>query len=186
MTAVIQEHPGDHVQLWFMDEARVGQKGRNAHVWYERGKRPTVLTDKRFQWAYIFAAARPGTDDAFALVMPQVSTEAMAVFLHAFAANLPKNVHAALVLERAGWHVAGRLTVPANISLIHRLPYLPELNPVERIWLYMRERWLGHRLFTDAEAIIEGCCQAWTYLTAEPGRLSTLTGYPYLQKGNIK
>jgi transposase len=137
-----------------------------------------VATDKRFRWAYIFAAARPGTDDAFALVMPQVSTQAMMVFLAAFAASLPAGVHA--VLDRTGWHVAKRLSVPANVSLIHLPPYSPELNPVERIWFYLRERWLSHRLFADEDAIVEGCCRAWRSLIAETGRLSTLTNYPYL------
>jgi hypothetical protein len=27
-----REHPGERVELWFMDEARVGQKGRLTHV----------------------------------------------------------------------------------------------------------------------------------------------------------
>lgn len=164
-----------------MDEARVGQKGRNARVWYERGKRPIALTDKRFEWAYIYAAVRPGTDDAFAFVMPLVSTEAMAAFLEEFSKSLPDGVHAALVLDRAGWHVATKLAVPGNVTLVHLPPYSPELNPVERVWLFMRERFLSHRLFDDAKAIFEGCCKAWRDLTAETGRLSSLTDYPYLR-----
>jgi transposase len=30
--------------------------------------------------------------------------------------------------------------VPDNITLVSLPPYSPELNPVERIWLYLRER----------------------------------------------
>jgi len=30
-----------------MEEARVGQKGRNARVWFERSQRPAVSTDRR-------------------------------------------------------------------------------------------------------------------------------------------
>ena len=50
-----------------------------------------------------------------------------------FSRNLAKDVHAVLVLDRAGWHGARALTVPANITLVPLPPYSPELNPVERI-----------------------------------------------------
>ena len=39
--------------------------------------------------------------------------------------------------------------------------YSPELNPVERVWLYLRERFLSLRVLDDTEAIIDACCQAW-------------------------
>ena len=58
--------------------------------------------------------------------------------------------------------------------------YSPELNPVERIWLYLRERYLSHRLLANYEAVVDGCCQAWNALTAEKGRIQSLTSYPYL------
>src|SRR5204863_3465612 len=35
--AVARGHPGKRVELWFMDEARVGQKGGVTHVWYQKG-----------------------------------------------------------------------------------------------------------------------------------------------------
>ena len=31
-------------------------------VWWKRGERPPGLCDKRFTFAYIFAAVEPGTD----------------------------------------------------------------------------------------------------------------------------
>ena len=77
-------------------------------------------------------------------------------------------------------HIAADITVPSNISLIScRLT--PELNPVERIWLYLRERFLSLRLFADLDAVVEGCCGAWNRLVAEQGRIASLTDYPYLR-----
>ena len=51
-------HPGERLQLWCEDEARIGQKGRTCHRWYERGARPPGLADKRFASLYLFAACR--------------------------------------------------------------------------------------------------------------------------------
>ena len=159
----------------------MGQKGRSARVWYERGFRPEGVIDHRYASAWIYAALRPGTDEAFALVMPEVSAAAMQAFLDGFAATLPQGVHAGLLLDGAGWHVANDITVPANVSMIFLPPYAPQLNPVERTWLCLRERFLSLRLFADLGAIIDGCCDAWNRLIAEPGRIASLTDYPCLR-----
>src|SRR3712207_7562697 len=37
---IAREHPGERVELWFMDEARVGQKGGVTRVRYQKGARP--------------------------------------------------------------------------------------------------------------------------------------------------
>ena len=177
-----QAHPGQQVALWFMDEARVGQKGRTGHRWWVRGERPPGLADKRFASAYLFGAVRPATGEDFALVIPRVSTEAMSVFLAQFAAVLPPDQHAVMVLDQAGWHVSKALVVPQNVTLVPLPPYSPDLNPVKRVWLYLRERYLSHRLLADHDAVVEACCSAWNALTADPGRIQSLTTYPDLEQ----
>jgi DDE superfamily endonuclease len=173
------------VQLWCQDEARVGQKGRGTRVWFERGVRPEGVIDHRHASAWLYGAVRPGTDETFALVMTEVGAAAMQAFLDRFAATLPERVHVALLLDGAGWHTAGDIAVPANISLVFLPPYSPKLNPVERVWLYLRERFLSLRLFADLDDILDACCDAWNRLVAEPGRIASLTDYDYLRSVRI-
>jgi transposase len=104
----------------------------------------------------------------------------MNLFLAAFADTLGPDEHAVLVLDQAGWHVANAMIVPANVSLVPLPPYSPELNPVERIWLHLRERYLSHRLHDDYEAIVDAACNAWNALRADAGRLASLTDFPWL------
>ena len=85
-----------------------------------------------------------------------------------------------VLLDRAGWHGAHDLLVPGNVTLVPLPPYAPQLNPVERVWLYLRERHLSHRLLDGYDAIVDACCAAWNQLT--PERLRSLTNYPYLQQ----
>jgi hypothetical protein len=80
--------------------------GRVCHRWYERGVRPPGLADQRFDSLYLFTACRPGTDEAFALAPPEAIAASRAVFLARFARELGPGVHAALILDRAGWHLA--------------------------------------------------------------------------------
>jgi putative transposase len=165
----------------------VGQKGRVCHRWYERGVRPPGLADKRFASLYLFAAGRPGTDEAFALALPEATTAGMGLFLSGFAQGLAPDVHAALILDRAGWHVARGLSVPDDITTLVPLPpYSPELDPVERGWLYLRERFLSHRVLDGYTALLDAACRAWDALAAETGRLATLTAYPYLLRSELQ
>jgi hypothetical protein len=152
-----------------MDEARVGQKGRLCHRWWVRGRRPPGRCDRRYEWAYIFAAVEPATGADVALVLPEATTAATNLFLATFAAGLPTDVHAALVLDGAGRHGARGPVVPANVPLVPLPPYSPELNPVERVWLYLRERFPSLRVLADYRAVVDACCAARNRLVAEPG-----------------
>ena len=82
------------LEVWYQDEARVGQQGTLTRVWAERGTRPRAPRDTRYVSAYIFGAicparpARPAraetavtavtavTAETAALVMPHANTEA--------------------------------------------------------------------------------------------------------------
>lgn len=129
---------------------------------------------------HLFGTVRPATGDRFALVMPVVSTEAMSLFLDGFSRQRASDEHAVMVLDQAGWHRANALRVPDNVTLVALPSYAPELNPMERLWLYLRERHLSLRLLDDYDAIVTACCQAWNQLT--PERINTLSNYPYIQQ----
>jgi transposase len=51
---------------------------------------------------------------------------------------LPADAPAGLVLDGAGWHDARARAVPDNLTLVPLPAHSPELNPVERVWLYLR------------------------------------------------
>jgi hypothetical protein len=110
------------------DEARVGQKGRTCHRWWTRGQRPPGLCDQRYTWVHVFATVRPATGEDFCLVLPEVSTRAMSLFLERFGAGRAPEEHAIMVLDQAGWHPARDLRVPANVTLVPLPPYSPELT----------------------------------------------------------
>jgi hypothetical protein len=94
---------------------------------------------------------------------------------------IPAGTHAVLILDRAGWHISASLQVPWNLTLVHLPSHSPELNPVETVWLYLRERWLSHRVLAEGyEAVVDAACAAWNALLAEPGRLRSLTSFPWL------
>ena len=114
--------------------------------------------------------------------MPHANTEAMQEFLDRFAATIGNDEHVVMVLDQAGWHGSGALVVPDNITLVPLPPYSPELNPVERVWLYLKQRFLSHRRHAHYDAIVDAACRAWNRLIAEAGRITSLGSYPWILK----
>jgi len=82
-----------------------------------------------------------------------------------------------VLIDNAGGHVSEGLEVPANLTLVHLPPYSPELNAIERLWQYLRDRYLSGCLFRDLQAVIDECCRVWNALLAEQGRIQSLTNY---------
>ncbi|MEE4277715.1 MAG: transposase, partial [Halieaceae bacterium] len=89
---------------------------------------------------------------------------------------------AVMILDGAGWHSAKALAVPPNVTLVPLPPYSPQLNPMERVWLYLRERFLSLRVLEGYEAIVDACCIAWNAIADDTDRIRSLCLYPYIQK----
>ena len=98
----------------------------------------------------------------------------MQAMLDELSAAVAPGAHAVVLMDRAGWHIAKALTVPANLTPLFLPPYSPELNAIERVWLYLRERFLSHRLWPSYDAILDACCAAWNTLLDEAGRIRSL------------
>ena len=89
--------------------------------------------DQRTQSAYIFGAICPAKGKGAALVLLRCTTVAMNAHLQEISRAVARRVHAVLMLDGAGWHKAGALVVPANITLLPLPPRAPELNPPELV-----------------------------------------------------
>ena len=68
---------GTEIELWWQDEARVGQKNKITRRWAPRGTRPRAPHDQRTKSAYIFGAICPARGVGAALVLPRRNTQAM-------------------------------------------------------------------------------------------------------------
>lgn len=166
--------PGKTCELWFTDESRVGQKGRLTRVWHTKGDRPEGLRDHRFRSAWIFGAVCPERDTGEALVCTHIGTASMNAFLAELAKAIPEDRHAIVLMDQAGWHLSGTLAVPANITLVPLPPYSPELNPIERFWQHLKDRWLSNRVFETLDDVVQACCDAWNAALAKIGTVSSV------------
>ena len=176
VAAALPEHArGKPLEIWFQDEARVGQQGTLTRVWAKRGSRPRAPRDTRYQWAYLFGAVCPERGVAAGLVLPYADTAAMKPHLAEIAATVAPGAHALLLFDGAGWHRGEALVLPDNVSLLRLPPAAPELNPVENVWQYLRSNWLAISVFDDYDAIVEACCIAWNRFAQDPDTVASIT-----------
>ena len=165
---------GVEIELWWQDEARIGQKNKLTRRWARRGTRPRAPRDQRTEWAYIFGAICPAKGKGAGLVMPWCDTDAMAAHLIEISAAVDPGAHAVLIVDQAGWHLTPKLAIPDNITVLALPPRSPELNPVENVWQFMRDNWLSNRIFKSHEDIVALCCQAWNNLIDQPWKIMSL------------
>jgi len=170
------EATGKTIEIWFQDEARVGQQGSLSYQWALRGSRPPAVRDNRHDSAYIFGAICPARARGAAIVTPWVNSEAMTIHLAEIGKQVGPGAHAVLVCDGAGWHQTGqRLTVPDNVTLLRLPPYSPELNPIENVWEYLRGNKLSRSVWQSYDDIVQACCDAWNWLIADTVRVTSIT-----------
>ena len=137
------------IEVWFVDEARIGQKNKITRRWAKRGTRPSAPTDQRTASAYILGAICPKHGKGAALILPRCNTEAMNLHLAEIAAQTAPGAHAALLVDQAGWHLSGRLVMPPNITLIP----LPAKEPDSKGYLRAKRlmaNWIAARVTNAA------------------------------------
>ena len=162
------------MEIWFQDEARIGQKNGQVRQWAKRETRPRQPADQRYDNAYLFGAICPARGKGAALAMPFADTFAMQLHLDEISRHVARGAHAVLLLDRAGWHTTGKLAMPTNITPILLPSRSPELNPVENVWQYLRANWLSNSVFENYEAIIDAACEAWQNLVAQPETITSI------------
>ena len=166
--------PETPIEIWWQDEARVGQKNGVVYQSAQKGSRPRQPKDQRYKNAYLFGAICPARGVGAGLVMPFCDTDAMQKHLQEISRTVSPGAFAVLLMDRAGWHTTGELEMPNNIIPIFLPPRSPELNPVENIWQFMRDNWLSTRIFDNYEDIVDACCDAWNRLTEKPWRIRSI------------
>lgn len=132
----------------------------------------------------MLTAACPASGRAEGLVSQRLDAGVVQQFLEQLSATIPAGVHVVLAWDGAGWHTARRVVAPANITLVALPPYAPELNPVERLWHYLREHHWSNRVYRDAEALEEAAVTGWQKVCLDPSRIRTVCRCEYAQPGN--
>ena len=131
------------------------------------------------EYTYLFGAVSPHDGCLDSLILPEVNSETMSIFLAEVAQRHVKE-HIVMVLDGAGWHRAGDLQVPPNIRLLPLPPYSPQLNPMEHIWDEIREKWFPNLVFNSLEAVEDRLVESVSALENDAVSISSITGFDWI------
>lgn len=180
-----QAGEGRPVRLMFEDEARFGRMNEPHRCWAPAGVRPEVPTSIVREYEYAYAAVSPQDGVLDTLVLPEVNTEAMGMFL-AEVAHRHADEFIVMALDGAGWHKAKRLPVPANMRLVPLPPWSPQLNPAEHIWDEVREKWFTNRLFPNMDTLEIQLVSGLAALENDTLRVASLCGFEWIKSVSLK
>ena len=161
--------------ILFFDESRFGTKSKTGLAWYEKGSRTSVKVKLGFKNFYLYSSVNSANGDSFTLLLPSVNTDYMNIFLEELAAEIEEDF--VLIMDGAGWHKSKNLIIPKNIQIVLLPPYCPELNPVERLWKYIKDNVIRNKIFETLLELELTVCEFVRNLSADI--VKSVCGYNY-------
>jgi len=93
----------------------------------------------------------------------------------------PAGRHAVIIVDGAGWHTMDTAKPFSNVTLIKLPPYSPELNPIEQVWQWLRQRCLSNRVFKGFDDIVEQVSNAWNVFIESKSRIKQMCHRDWIQ-----
>jgi transposase len=168
------------VELWAVDEHRIGLKPILRKVWCVDGKRSLAPVQHRYEWRYLVGFVHPSSGRtvfhlATSVCIALFEAE-LAAFAQAVGASARKQI--VLVLDRAGWHSTPRLRVPDHLHLLFLPPYSPELQPAEHLWP-LTDTVLMNRHFASLDELEDAQAERCVVLQARRDLVRSATLFPW-------
>lgn len=172
---------GRTVSIYWQDEALFSPSTDTGYCWFRAGQRPEKKVRIARDYLHLMGAVDAETGDLFGLFMPWLNSHTFQLFLDEFAKHLDQfydreEDEVWLVLDRAGWHVSGELKEPEGMRLIVMPTGAAQINPIEQLWLYIRDHHTRNVEWSSYEDLEEELIRAFHKLWNEPAILQSVCG----------
>lgn len=125
------------VSFWCQDESRFGCHTIVRDKITLKGIKPIGNFQYKFQYLWLYGLIEPRTGRSFFYEFSHLDSQCFEQYLTLFSQAFPDELHI-IQLDNAPAHTAGDIEIPDNIILFYQPPYCPEVNPIERVWLYLK------------------------------------------------
>ncbi len=134
----------------------------------------------KVQWPreafWVYGVVEPLTGWQWTQEYSQLDSEKFQTFLNHLSVHLGATV-AVMQLDRASAHRAGSIEWPENIIPIFQPPHCPQLNPIERLWQFLKALWKGEN-FASLDALKQRVSHELEQLTTE--QVQSLTSFDFI------
>ncbi len=169
----------EELNVFFQDEGRFGRMARPVSCWAKKGTRPNLPVAQIREYTYAYSAVSPQNGELFSLVLPYADVKVMEIFLREFCKHI-NNKPTLMIMDQAAWHTSEKLNLPPNLILAFQPPYSPELNPVECLWKYIREKFTHNKFWQSMTELEDDLCDALRACSKMPKTIKSLSNFRWI------
>lgn len=147
------------------DATRLGLKSETGKVITAFGVKPVVQVQSPTDNFWLDGVVEPLSGWHFTQKYPHLAPEPVQQFMAALCEQLGDDI-AVIQLSQAGAHVTSALRSADNLIPIVQPAHRPELNPIERVWQFIKAQLKGER-FATRKQLRARLVQVLAQLTAE-------------------
>ena len=144
-----------NADVWYMDEAGFDGDPRPRRGWSKRGERKKIYRTQKHLRINVSGMCCPRSGEFFALEFPYGDRATFQAFLDTANRDIKlereKNY---IVLDNASWHKTKSINW-GKLEPIFLPPFSPDLNPIERIWGYLKNTFFHSFCAKNYDELIE-------------------------------
>ena len=160
------------LEVWFCDESGILGDPRPRRRWMKKGKKGTVPYSGLHLRSNVVGTVHPKTGELFSLIVSHMNSDMFQVFLNELAKET-EGRQVILALDNASWHKAKKLTWH-HIEAKYLPPYSPDLNPIEELWLVLKERFFTDWFAKDQEQLENRVVEALKSFIFDPEDVASI------------
>lgn len=141
-----------------------------------KGVKPTVEVKWERENFWIYGAIEPLTGDHFLHEYPKLNGNYFQEFLDWLSQQLGED-YAILQIDQAPAHMSSAISWPENVIPLVQPPHSPELNPIERLWQFLKQP-LKNELFSSLQALRDRIQELFDQLTLE--QVMSISSYNFI------
>lgn len=167
---------GKRLRYLCQDETRIGLKTETGRVITARGVKPIVSVQWPRQAFWLYGVVEPFAGWHFCQEYAHLNSETFQKFLDALSQELGEDM-ALIQMDQASAHQALVLSWPENLIPIFQPSHSPQLNPIERLWQFIKSQFKGEN-FSNLQQLRQRVQQELAQMSCE--LISSLTCYDFI------
>lgn len=137
----LEKLEAEDVEIWYSDECGVQGDPKPRRIWARKGSRPRVGFKGTHIKENVVGAVRESDGRFVSLILPEMNTSIFQLFLDEMQKWIGKK-RVVMIVDNATWHKAKALDW-GRIEPMYLPSYSPDLNPIEGIWLDLKEKYFS-------------------------------------------
>lgn len=143
------------IDIWYLDETGIEADPRPRRRWAKKGDKTLQPYQGNHLRMNVTGMIRPRRGDFYALEFTHSDTQVFQTFLNHANKDVPlERPRNLIICDNATWHKAKSIQW-GRFEPFFLPPYSPDLNPIERLWLLIKDEWFSDFIAKDYEDLVQ-------------------------------